>query len=199
MAKKNFLLLSLDDSKAKKIANAVNNETGAKILDFLADREATETEIAKELKLAASTVSYNLKQLLDAKLVVWEKSHLSNKGKEVKNYTVANRYIIIAPKGSSKEDFLEKVKHLFPAFIFLIFGSFVIYLYDKFSINSFSEDSMSTMMLAYDGAQETGLAMAKTAAIPVYNEPHSFVFWFFLGGLVTIIFLILYQIFFQKK
>ena len=41
MAKKNFLLLSLDDDEAKKVANAVSNVSCRRILDYLAEKNAT--------------------------------------------------------------------------------------------------------------------------------------------------------------
>ena len=100
MGKKNFLLLSLDDDKAKSIANTVSNSTCKKILDFLSSSDGTETEISEALKMPISTVHYNLKQLVSSKLVECDNYHLSQKGKEVKHYTLANKYIIIAPKGA---------------------------------------------------------------------------------------------------
>jgi len=33
--KENFILMSLDDNNAKNIANAINNKTSKKILEFL--------------------------------------------------------------------------------------------------------------------------------------------------------------------
>ena len=99
MAKKNLILLSLEDSKINKIANVVSNESCKKILDFLAKKEdATESEIAKEISLAISTVHYNLQQLMEAGLVTADEFHYSPKGREMNHYKLANKYIIIAPK-----------------------------------------------------------------------------------------------------
>ena len=42
---KNFLLVSLEEKKAKKIAEVINNDTSRKIIDFLAKKDATESEL----------------------------------------------------------------------------------------------------------------------------------------------------------
>ncbi len=197
MTKKNFLLLSLDDVKTKKIANVVNNVTSSKILEYLTKKDATEGELVKELKLPASTVNYNLKQLVDSNLVEWEESHYSEKGKEVKHYKLANSYVIIAPRGTSKEDFLEKIKNILPGFGFLILGSLGIYLYEKFnSGTNFIQESR--IMESYDIAGDSQMMMAKVAPVATNNEP-SIVLWFFLGGILTLIFIFLFNYFFRKK
>ena len=115
MTKKNFILLSLDDSKAQDIANIVNNKSSKKILDFLADcNDSTESEIAKRLNLPISTVHYNLQQLVKTELVVIEEYHYSKKGKEINHYKLANKYIIIAP--GKTRGLANKLRGIFPAF-----------------------------------------------------------------------------------
>jgi DNA-binding transcriptional ArsR family regulator len=109
-----FLLVSLDEEKAKKLAQVISNETCTKLLNHLAQKhESTETDIANDLKLPLSTVHYNLKQLVEAKLVVADEYHYSEKGREVLHYKLANRYIIIAP-AEEKESFLSKLKGFLP-------------------------------------------------------------------------------------
>ena len=67
---KNFLLVSLNDKKARKLASAIKNPSCRKILDFLATKEdVTETQISKETKIPLSTVHYSMKQLIETKLV----------------------------------------------------------------------------------------------------------------------------------
>ena len=64
MAKKSFLLVSLKENKAKKLAEVISNKTCRKMLDYLAEKKhVTESEIAKELKIPISTVHYNLDNL----------------------------------------------------------------------------------------------------------------------------------------
>lgn len=133
MGKKNFLLLSLDDDKTKAIANTVSNSTCKKILDFLADNDGTETEISEKLKMPISTVHYNLKQLVDGRLVEIESSTYSEKGKPIKHYTLANKYIIIAPKGADKQSFLDAVKNILPVFGFGLLAFFFVSKVTNFS------------------------------------------------------------------
>lgn len=112
MAKEKFLLVSLKESKAKKLAQVLSNETCRKILDYLAEKEATETELGKKLNIPISTVHYNLQCLMDGGLVLVEEFHYSEKGKEVNHYKLANKYIIIAPR--SVYGIKEKLKSILP-------------------------------------------------------------------------------------
>jgi DNA-binding transcriptional ArsR family regulator len=114
MAKKeSFVLVSLEEGKSKKLAQSIGNKTCRKILNFLADNDnATESHIAKELKIALSTVHYNLKQLKEAGLVDVDEFHYSKKGREVDHYTLANKYIVIAPRVTEKV--MEKLKRILP-------------------------------------------------------------------------------------
>src|SRR3989338_6351413 len=100
MASKNFLLLSMEDTQIKKVSNVISNDSCRKILDYLAKKEATESELAEKLQLPIYTVHYNLQQLMETGLISTEEFHYSEKGKEVLHYKLANRYIIISPKGT---------------------------------------------------------------------------------------------------
>jgi DNA-binding transcriptional ArsR family regulator len=108
-----FLLVSLKEDKAKKLAQVIGNPTCTKILDYLAGKDATETQIAQDLGIPLSTVHYNMQQLVQAKLVVIEEFHYSPKGREVNHYKLANKFIIIAPKDDPR--FLDRLKKLLPA------------------------------------------------------------------------------------
>ena len=117
MAKEKFLLVSLKEEKSKKIAQVLSNETARQILDYLADREATESELASSLNLPLSTVHYNLQALMDAGLIIAEEFHYSEKGKEVMHYKLANKYIIIAPK--TIFGVKEKLKAILPTILII--------------------------------------------------------------------------------
>ena len=104
MAKDPFLLVSLEESESKSLAQVMSNDTARKILDYLSKHEsATESQVSKDLKLALSTVHYNLQALVKATLVQAEEFHYSQKGKEVLHYSLANKLIIIAPKKAKTE------------------------------------------------------------------------------------------------
>ena len=98
MAKEKFVLVSLQEDKARQLAQLMTNESCRKILDYLADKNATESELAEKLDIPISTVHYNLKQLMQGGLVRADEFHYSEKGREVNHYRLANKYIIIAPK-----------------------------------------------------------------------------------------------------
>jgi len=155
-----FLLLSLSDSKARKIAQAVNNESCRKILDYLTKtKAATETRISEDLKIPLPTVHYNLKQLVEVKLVNVDEFHYSEKGKEVNHYTLANKYIIIAPREESS--LLERLKKILPAFGVIIAGAFAIKLVEWLNMESFAAREASLMV-----ADEAAPMMLKAASAP---------------------------------
>lgn len=189
MAKQSFLLVSLQEDKAKKLAQVVSNESCRKILDYLADKESTETELAKNLQLPISTVHYNLKQIVDAGLVSSEEFHYSKKGKEVNHYRLANKFIIIAPK--SVFGLKEKLKSLLP--VLLIASGAAL------AINLFSDNFPITVPTAQD------MAMEKSAAAPVafmeaerIAEPN-IALWFFAGAVFALFVYLIVSLIKQRK
>lgn len=132
MSKEKFLLVSLKENKAKKLAQVVSNESCRLILDYLAEKEATETELAKKLNIPISTIHYNLKHLTDAGLVIVEEFHYSEKGKEVNHYKLANKYIIIAPKTTF--GIKEKLKTILPVALLIAAGAGFIQIFSKYFV-----------------------------------------------------------------
>jgi len=159
MAKKNFLLLSLEDNKIKKISNVISNESCRKILDYLANKEATESELALKLGIPISTVHYNLQQLMETELVSADEFHYSAKGKEVSHYRLANKYIIIAPKNT--HGIKEKLKSILP--VVLIVGGAALAV--QLVTNYFSGGR-----LAAAGQMAGDAGLAKTAAAPIIAQ-----------------------------
>jgi DNA-binding transcriptional ArsR family regulator len=99
----NYILLNLEDEKSGKIAEIMSNKSCKKILSLLAEKELSESDISRELGLALNTIEYNLNKLVDSGLVEKAKQHFwSVKGKKIPVYKLSNKYIIIAPKSSSK-------------------------------------------------------------------------------------------------
>lgn len=169
MAEKSFVMVSLKEDKAKKLTQVLSNETSRKILDFLSNRtQATESEIAKGLDLAMSTVHYNLKQLKDNKLVTADEFHYSEKGKEIIHYKIANKYIIIAP--DDDEGFLEKLKKIIPAFVVVAATSLIIFLTQKVSFSSISSLGASKSFAADMAMNEVVQESAKVAVNRVAEE-----------------------------
>ncbi len=179
-AEKNFLLVSLEEDKAKKLAQVISNDTCRKILDFLTKKESTETELSKELGIPISTVHYNLKQLSECGLVVAEEYHYSKKGREVNHYSLANKYIIIAPKHT--DNFPQKLRHLIPVLLIISAAAFALKL--------FAESATFGSNAAYSSSKAIG-GMSETAAMPMMaqspvQQSLNFVPWFIYGALFAL-------------
>lgn len=217
-----FLMVSLEEDKARKLGNIITNEVSRKILDLLANKDATESQISKELGVAISTVHYNLKQLVDAGLVKSEEYHYSEKGKEVNHYTLANKYIIIAPK--SNESLMKKLKGILPVFIIVAATGYIVQLFTKSSpmqaLNTYSavagdDVARSAPMVADQAtkvAAESATAMiaeatnvsdevaaeiaeetVATTVNVVQSEPN-IALWFIIGALFSLVLYLIYDI-----
>lgn len=159
---KNFLLISLEEQKAKKIAEVISNDTSRKIIDFLTTKDATETELSKELKIPLSTVHYNLKQLQEAGLVIVDEFHYSSKGKEINHYKLANKYIIIAPKTEARSKFMEALRGIIPLAIITAGVGVILGLWQILTHRVTSMGAGSAKMAAYSmdvANQESGQVM----------------------------------------
>jgi len=110
---KKYLLLSLDDSRMKNIAEILGNKTSNKIIYFLSEvKEASEKDIADGLKSPLNTVGYNLKKMIQAGIVEETKNFFwSSKGKKIKMYKFANKSILISPK---QKKISSEVKQILP-------------------------------------------------------------------------------------
>ncbi len=172
MAKKSkFLMVSLEGSEAKKLAQIISNDTARKILDMLAEKDATETEISKALKQPISTIHYNLKHLLKATLVECKEFHYSQKGKEVNHYSLANKYIIIAPKAAT-ETLKDKLKSLIPSLLIVGGIGFAYNLFNRGAAATVRIASKATGQLADVGGNVKALAapMAEVAEAEIVEE-----------------------------
>jgi len=108
-----YILVNLEDEKAKELANIIGNKTSRKILDYLSEiEEASESEISKELNLPLSTVHYNLQLLRKNKLVEVRHYMYSEKGKKIEFYSVVKKFIVIAPK-YTRQSLIKDVVPLF--------------------------------------------------------------------------------------
>jgi DNA-binding transcriptional ArsR family regulator len=160
MAKKSFLLVSLNESKTKKLAEVISNNTCRKMLDYLAEKnDSTESDIAKNLNIPISTVNYNMKALVEAKLVKCDEYHYSEKGKEVNHYKLANQFVIIAPEGD-KSMLREKLRSIIPTALIIGAAAGIIKLF-----------SGTVQMAAQAGEPMLQTAMkAAPAAAPIARE-----------------------------
>lgn len=184
MAKQSFLIVSLKGGKAKKLAQVLTNDTSLKILDYLANKDATETELAKELGLPISTVHYNLKILVDSKMIKSDEYHYSGKGKMVNHYAIANKYILIAP--DKEEGLKERLKSVLPISIVLIAAAGVIQLISSRTFPFFGTLGASPapkLLMAEEaaGALEAAPRVADFAA-QAPQASQSIALWFAIGA-----------------
>ncbi len=190
MSKNNFLLVDLNESKTKKIAETITSDTSRKILNYLTEKEDSEANIAKELNIPISTVHYHLQKLMEAKLVVADEFHYSEKGREVNHYKLANKYIIIAPKKIS--GLKEKLKGILPVFLGALGVSAVIKYIQTYSVPTFAKSgvmeaaSMEALPMMADAVEEEMMLAAPRVAEEVVKQP-DMAFWFFLGSMATIV------------
>lgn len=92
------VLISLGDSRLKQISEIIGNKTCNKILDLLSEKEATVSDISRELHIPINTTDYNIKKLTESGLIE-KKSHFwSVKGKKMPVYKISNKKIVISPK-----------------------------------------------------------------------------------------------------
>jgi DNA-binding transcriptional ArsR family regulator len=205
MAKNNFLLVDLEDAKIKKLANTITSDTSRKILNYLTEKEDTETKISEELGLPISTVHYHLQKLKEAGLVIVEEFHYSKKGREVNHYKLANKYIIIAPKKVS--GLKEKLQGILPVGLVVLGISAVIKVVSMFTGRTATFQGAKMMAApAMESAEEAApRILMDNMEEPVMNciQQSSLLgdvaFSFLVGGLVAISLYVLYQIVKEKR
>lgn len=196
MAEESFLLMSLSDSKSKKLAQVISNDTSRKILEYLTKKNATETELAKDLSIPLSTVHYNLKHLLKAKLVKSDEYHYSKKGKEVNHYALANKYIIITPGKVS--GIRSKLKSILPVGIMVVATAGLLQFLPGFTTQS------STAGLMADAQKEMVRGTVMEASAPAMQQNiiqntvqnplmQNIGLWFLTGALFAILAFFLFE------
>jgi len=182
-----FILLSMKDSK--NVANAMSNETSQKIIAYLAEHnEATESELSEKLNVPLPTIHYNITQLKEANLVKSKEFFWSKKGKKMRVFTLAKKYIIIS--SDSSKNTLEKLKGFLPITLITVAISAFIKLYQDYY---FSSTLPKTEMIQQDSASGMLKAVAPTQEIITSNP--NYAIWFLFGGLFVILGITLFNIF----
>ena len=180
-------MLNMDDEKSGKIAEVMANKSCKKILSILAEQELTETDISKKIDLPLNTTEYNLNKLVSSGLVEKAKTHFwSVKGKKIPVYKLANKYIVIAPKSSSRV-----LKNFLPVALVSLIGALIIRF---FTLNNFSQRLAESadktvgvpLLSAGESVNFASLSLwDKIIAIPGWE-------WFLIGAwFAVVLFLIL--------
>jgi DNA-binding transcriptional ArsR family regulator len=200
MSPEDYFIVNLSEDKAKKLSQVMANETSRKIMDHLAKKKLTESEIAKALGLPLSTVHYNLKQMMDVSLVKADEYHYSPKGKMVNHYQLSSKLVVIAPMQSRVVSIKAKMASIVPAVLVSLVGTAVVYAVAKAKEGALfaAQSAPVAMKAAADtaaeeaagGAGATRLMAAAPAAESVVTTPsvwQSAWPWFLIGALVAIL------------
>ncbi len=182
MNQEKFILVSLEDEKAKNIAEIISNSTSRKILDYLSTKdEVSETEISKELNLPLSTVHYNLQKLKKNSLVETKHFSYSNKGKKIEFYRVVKKFIIIAPKYSQ----VNLIKNLLPLFLISAVIGGLIQLFTNINKNTVNLMQKATVYTS---------ELDASPSIEIYPNNY-YGIWFLLGAwFILIVYMIIQSI-----
>jgi DNA-binding transcriptional ArsR family regulator len=200
MNESTYIMANLNDEQAEALGKIIANKTSRKILNLLAKKPLTESDIARELKLPISTIDYNIKQLLKAKLIQTKDYFWSEKGNKMPIYSLSKKLVLIAPEGTNVVR--SRIKNLFPVLLITFGISVAIRLiYPRANLNfqnylaSKSADVLTTGV-------ETGadIAVGATRNIPLLStlvqESTKYAAFFFGGALLTIL---LYLFFTRNK
>jgi DNA-binding transcriptional ArsR family regulator len=193
MPKSNFLLVDLNESKTKKLAETITSITSRKILNHLAEKDHdTEKNIATTLSIPISTVHYHLQKLTEAKLLEVKEFHYSQKGREVNHYKLANKYIIIAPKKVS--GLREKLQGILPVALTALGISAIIKI---FQTKSFGQEAAFVSDSLAKATESAPMALAQElpeVATQTISQQPDIAVWFLLGSFVTLVLYLLTSI-----
>ena len=193
--KNNFLLVNLNETKTKKLAETITSDTSRKILNNLVEKEHdTEANISKETGIPISTVHYHLQKLQEAGLIIVEEFHYSKKGREVNHYKLANKYIIIAPRKVS--GLKQKLRGILPVGIIALGISAVIKIITSFQSKTMyaGTEMLRAAPVAEEMLVEKSAPLLADAAPSVVEETArasssqpDIALWFFVGSIAAIV------------
>jgi hypothetical protein len=199
MASEKFIMVSLEDEKSKDLANVISNDTSRRILSYLSEKEASESDISKALGLPASTVHYNVQHMLKSNLIEVKDFYWSDKGNKVNVYTIAKKFIVIAPRGTKVNSAL---KSLIPVALFSLAAAAAI----QFVSNNYGRMGAITQGAAKSVPSpvlEQAVMDQSTAGAPQFiSHPtlwSNLSLWFLFGAVFAIIiYLIIYFVWRRK-
>ena len=121
-----LLILSLNDENSKKISQIISNDTARNILEAVASKPLSASEIAEKLGVPLTTVQYNLEKLNDVGLVKVERIKHSEKRKPVKMYAPQRKFVVIIPEKTNRKDVIAVLKRYLTVIFFAVAGSGLI-------------------------------------------------------------------------
>ncbi|MBT3464682.1 helix-turn-helix transcriptional regulator [archaeon] len=160
----------------------------------------TETQIAKELNIPLSTAHYNLNLLVKSDLVNDDQFTYSKKGKKINHYSLSNKYVIIAPKKSSK--IFDKLKDFLPIVLISGLASLVIKYFSEANLKiSNIAAGRSTDLIQNEFAESMALDVATKSVEPTLSfvPNYDLALWFLAGSLFAILLSFIYTTWIKKK
>ena len=149
--------------ESKAITQTISNDTAMRILDLLAETPLSTSAIAKSLDIPLTTAQYNMEKLIEAGLAKVDKTKYSEKGREVKLYAPARRFIVIVPEKTTGQAVIEALKkYLVLIPIALVASIIVEYLSSFNNFISAGSEAPADRALAPMGAY---LASANQSAV----------------------------------
>ena len=178
-----YLLLDLNDEKAKHLADVLSNETCKKILNLLAENELSANKLSLALNLPLNTITYNIKKLLSSGLIEKSRHFWSVKGRKIETYKLANKNIVISPKRT----IANKLKSIMPLVLISGILTYIVYFFNKAEI-VFQKTSERAEMLANKTAPAAAsLVEESTRQAVLQASQQNPALWFGLASLIVII------------
>ncbi len=223
------IVLQPGDERAQKIAKAISSQTANDILHLLGDGSKSATDITEKLSLPMGTVKYHIENLLDAGLIEVSDTRYSVKGREIKIYQLRDQLLIVAPKVKNIRSLLLKYASLFVIVIFatLIIPILMPFLQPPVYFEEAvtrggsgaapaafatpiptavptavpttlpaAEKSVGIMVqqVTYDASEATLLSYQAPGLTPA-----DLALAFFLGGVLVILILVIYEVWLMRK
>jgi len=185
---KSYVLVALEDEKTRELGQVIASETARKILNLLTTKNATSTEIASELKINLSTISYNLQQLLKAGLIKINGTFYSGKGKTVNVYTLSKKIIMIVPQGVSLVR--RKLKSIIPAILIGFFISVFIKIFYVSKLNYIFSAKDQAVEAVAGVLKETATQTPAFTSSTIWNVAKittNYAVFFFIGALFGLV------------
>jgi DNA-binding transcriptional ArsR family regulator len=182
-----YVMVSLEDEKSRKLGEAISNPNCKRIINLLAEKELSASEISKKLGIPLNSLDYNLKKLIDSGIIEKSKHFWSVKGKKIPIYRVVNKIIVIQPKKSSSSSVYSKLKGIS---LMLIVSAVLTALVAWLTRNNIVYSSVMQDSLKATESVPQAASLA-SPGVSVLSQVAPWL-WFAIGALIIIIiFLIL--------
>ena len=100
------LILPLGE-ESKKITQTLSNDSARQVLELLADKSMSASDIAEELDIPLTTVKYNLDALIESGLITIKHTKWSVKGRKIKIYAPAHKLIVVVPDKADRKSVVD--------------------------------------------------------------------------------------------